>query len=231
MVALSPRTWLNDDTLDDLEIWARLFDPSEIEVYFTKPEHALDRMPTKVRVDLDGYGQQTTCFFKAFGSGISGGPHNRELDVYKNIHISDLGKDVLVGHLVGIAHDHKHDSTVGLLLWYIDHHGTLYDAVEDNPGPELKKKWAGQIDKAVHELHRIGSVWEDAKPENILVDKEDNAWITNFEGGYTHGWVDSDKAGTVEGDLQGLQRIIRFIFEGPQDDHQNGPESWPRDVS
>ncbi|POR31068.1 Uncharacterized protein TPAR_08723 [Tolypocladium paradoxum] len=210
---VAPRTWLNDDTLDDLETWARLFDPSEIEIYFIKPEHALDRMPTK-----------------AFGSGITGGPLNRELDVYKNIHTSDLGEDVLVGRLVGIAHEHKHDSTVGLLLRYIDHHGTLYDAVEDNPGPELKKKWVAQIDKAVHELHRIGSVWGDAKPENILIDKEDNAWITDFEGGYTHGWVDPDKAGTVEGDLQGLQRIIRFIFEGPQDDPQDGPESWPRDV-
>lgn len=32
---VAPRTWLNDDTLDDLETWARFFDPSGIEVYFT----------------------------------------------------------------------------------------------------------------------------------------------------------------------------------------------------
>lgn len=183
-------------------------------------------MPTKVRVDLDGYGRKTTCFFKTFGSGITGGPLNRELDAYKNIHTSDLGEDVLVCRLVGIAHEHEHDSTVGLLLRYIDHHGTLYDAVEDTPGLELKKKWAAQIDRAVHELHRVGSVWGDAKPENILVDKEDNAWIIDFEGGYTHGWVDADKAGTVEGDLQGLQRITRFIFEEPRDS-----ESSPREVN
>ncbi|POR33083.1 Uncharacterized protein TPAR_06715 [Tolypocladium paradoxum] len=203
---IASRTWLNEDTLNDLETWARFFDPSEIEVYFTKPEHALDRMPTK-----------------SFGIGITGGPLNMELDVYKNIHTSGLSEGVLVGRLVGIAHEHEGNSTLGLLLRYIDHRGTLYNAVEDDPGPELRAKWAAQINKAVNELHKIGSVWGDAKPENVLIDKEDNAWITDFEGGYTHGWVDPDKAGTVEGDLQGLQRTIRFIFEGPQDNTCSSP--------
>jgi len=40
-----------------------------------------------------------------------------------------------------------------------------------------------------------------------------NAWIIDFEGGHTEGWVDRDKAGTVEGDLQGLENIVNFIFE------------------
>ncbi|PNY23198.1 Uncharacterized protein TCAP_06854 [Tolypocladium capitatum] len=38
---VAPRTWLTDDTLDDFETWARLFDPSQIEFYFTKSGHAL----------------------------------------------------------------------------------------------------------------------------------------------------------------------------------------------
>ncbi|KAG9249502.1 uncharacterized protein F5Z01DRAFT_678620 [Emericellopsis atlantica] len=157
-------------------------------------------MPTKVRVDLDGSGQIATCFFKAFGPGITGGPVNRERNAYKGIYTSGLGEDVHVGGLVGIAHEHQSDSTVGLLLRYIDHRGTLYDVVDDNPGPDLRKKWAAQIEKAVADSQK------------------DNAWLTDFEGGYTHGWVDPDKAETVEGDLQGLQRIMRFIFEGPQAD-------------
>lgn len=211
-----PRTWLDDQTLDDLETWARFFDPSEIEVCFAKPEHALDRMPTKVAVDLDGSGQKTICFFKGFGPGITGGPLNRELNVYKSIHQSGIGVDVFVGRLVGIAHEQRHDSTVGLLLHCINHRGTLRDAVEDKPGQELKNKWAAQIEKAVYVLHRIGSVWGDAKPENILIDQENNAWITDFEGGHTQGWVNPDKAGTVAGDMQGLKRITNFIFKGPE---------------
>ncbi|UNI23241.1 hypothetical protein JDV02_009074 [Purpureocillium takamizusanense] len=217
------RTWLDDGVLDELEQWARFFDPSDIEVYFSNPEHALDRMPTLVKVRLDGVGQPTTCFFKSFGSGITGGPLNRELDVYRNIHTSGLKEDTMVGRLVGVVHENKHDSTLGLLLRYIDHRGTLYDAVQGNPPGQLRHKWAAQIEKAVHELHRIGSVWGDAKPENVLVDRDDNAWITDFEGGYTYGWVDPGVAGTVEGDLQGLQRIIRFIFDGPQGDIERVP--------
>ncbi|EQL03594.1 Protein kinase-like domain protein [Ophiocordyceps sinensis CO18] len=190
------------------------FDPDRIRSGEAKP--ALSEMPTIVKVGLDGLERTTTCFFKAFlGLGIPGGPLNRELDVYKNIHTSDLSEDVSVGRLVGVAYEHRRDSAVGLLLRYVDHQGTLHDAIQDNPRVELRKKWAAQIDKAVHELHRIGSVWGDAKPGNILIDKQDNAWITDFEGGYTPGWVDPDKAGTVEGDVQGLERIIRFIFEGP----------------
>jgi len=209
-----PRTWLDGDVLDELEQWASFFDPSDVEVYFSKPEYALDRMPTLVKVKLDNAGQTATCYFKSFGSGITGGPLNRELDVYKNIHMSGLSEDISVGRLVGIVHEDKHDSTLGLLLRYIDHRGTLYDAMEGNPTTQLRTKWAMQIEKAVHELHRIGSVWGDAKPDNILVDYDDNVWITDFEGGYTHGWVEPDVAGTVEGDLQGLQRIIHFIFDG-----------------
>jgi tRNA A-37 threonylcarbamoyl transferase component Bud32 len=64
----------------------------------------------------------------------------------------------------------------------------------------------------VKELHRVGAVWGDAKTDNILIDKDSNAWVIDFEGGYTEGWVDEDKAGTEEGDLQGLGKILDRIF-------------------
>ena len=52
------------------------------------------------------------------------------------------------------------------------------------------------------------------KAANVLIDKDNNAWIIDFGGGYTEGWVDRDKAGTVEGDLQGLANIMDFISDG-----------------
>jgi len=64
----------------------------------------------------------------------------------------------------------------------------------------------------VKELHRVGAVWGDAKTDNILIDKDSNAWVIDFEGGYTEGWVDEDRAGTKEGDLQGLGKILDRIF-------------------
>ncbi|KAK2668010.1 hypothetical protein RAB80_017201 [Fusarium oxysporum f. sp. vasinfectum] len=55
----------------------------------------------------------------------------------------------------------------------------------------------------VHWLHEEGIVWGDAKPDNVLIDKDENAWIIDFGGSYTPGWVDEDKAETFEGDYQG----------------------------
>lgn len=66
------------------------------------------------------------------------------------------------------------------------------------------------------ELHRVPApigpiVWGDVKTENVLIDRESNAWITDFGGGYTPGWVDERKAGTVEGGEEGLAKILDFI--------------------
>jgi hypothetical protein len=60
-------------------------------------------------------------------------------------------------------------------------------------------------------LHEAGVVWGDVKAANVLIDKDNNAWIIGFGGGCTEGWVDCEKAGTVEGDLQGLANIMDFI--------------------
>jgi len=61
-------------------------------------------------------------------------------------------------------------------------------------------------------LHNLGIVWGDVKSDNILVDKSSNAVLIDFEGGSTRYWVDKGKAGTVEGDLQGLEKLMDYIF-------------------
>lgn len=53
------------------------------------------------------------------------------------------------------------------------------------------------------------------KLTNVLIDKDGNAWVTDFEGGYTETWVDKDKAGTEEGDLQGLRKTLDRICKIP----------------
>ncbi|KAI0551790.1 hypothetical protein F4679DRAFT_593205 [Xylaria curta] len=198
---ITSRSYLDGSLLDDMEDWTRFVDPSEIEVYFQKPEDALDKFPRRVRVDLDGSGHMTTCFFKG------------EIKAYERIHQANFGPDVRIGRLCGVAHDESDDTTLGLLLAYIDHRTTLYDAVEDDTPLALKQKWARQIEDTLKELHRIGVIWGDATAGNVIIDKENNVVITDFEGGYTDGWVDAEKAGTVEGDLQGFQKIMRFLFQ------------------
>lgn len=212
--SLAPRrSFLDCDLLDELETWTRFFEPSELEVVFHRPKQALYLMPELVLADLEKSGNKTLCFFKDYGLA-SEIPTTRELMVHKKLHDAKLGPEVRVSQLQGIVHMQDEDATLGLLFSLVDHEEgmTLQSALYDSPPQHLRDRWAKQVSHTVEELHRIGAVWGDAKTDNILIDKDGNAWVIDFEGGYTEGWVDKDKAGTEEGDLQGLGKILDRIL-------------------
>lgn len=72
---------------------------------------------------------------------------------------------------------------------------------------ETRKRWAKELGTTVQTLHKAGIQWGDAKPDNILVDKNDDLWLIDFDGGYTRTWVSHDNCETEEGDLEGLDKI------------------------
>ncbi|KAK2605068.1 hypothetical protein N8I77_007944 [Diaporthe amygdali] len=215
---VKPLSFLDGDLLDELETWTRFFDPLELEVVFQRPEQALYRMPELVLADLDKSDHKTLCFFKHFGLA-SENPMTHEISVHKKVHDAKLGPDVRVSRLRGIVHIQDEDATLGLLLSLVDHEEgmTLQSALYDDPPQNLRERWAKQVKHTVEELHRAGAVWGDAKADNVLIDKDGNAWVIDFEGGYTEGWVEKDEAGTKEGDLQGLRKILDLISSKPTD--------------
>ncbi|OAQ74370.2 protein kinase subdomain-containing protein [Pochonia chlamydosporia 170] len=75
----------------------------------------------------------------------------------------------------------------------------------------LKDRWIGQIRDTLCQLHSAGISWGDAKPANVLVDRNMDTWIVDFGGGHTEGWVPKELADTIEGDLVGLRNIKQFI--------------------
>lgn len=216
---VTPRSFLDCDLLDELETWTRFFEPSELEVVFHRPKQALYLMPELVLADLgkSSNNGKTLCFFKAYGLA-SEVPMTRELIVHKKLYDAKLGPEVRVSQLQGIVHTQDEDATLGLLLSLVDHEEgmTLQSALYDNPPQHLRERWAKQVSHTVEELHRVGAIWGDAKTDNILIDHDGNAWVIDFEGGYTEGWVDKDKAGTKEGDLQGLGKILDRIFNSAE---------------
>lgn len=69
-----------------------------------------------------------------------------------------------------------------------------------------------QIEAAVSGLHDAGIIWRDVKAENVLLNQDSNAWVTDFGGGYTREWIDKEVAETMEGNRMGMARLIEFIF-------------------
>ena len=75
------------------------------------------------------------------------------------------------------------DRLVGLLLTYIDcDYVTLTCAVHADTPASLKQKWVNQVTDTLAQLHEAGMVRGDAKSENVLIDKSDDAWVIDFGG-------------------------------------------------
>ena len=64
-------------------------------------------------------------------------------------------------------------------------------------------------------LNEASIVWGDAKPANILIGEDKDAWIIDFGGGHTQGWVRKDQMETTEGDQAGLLNIKELLRQAP----------------
>ena len=108
----------------------------------------------------------------------------------------------------------KEGDVVGILMEYINKTlPNLADALSKDDVIEKSRraKWATQIEDTLKQLHAIGVVLGDAKTSNILIDENDDAWIVDFGGGQTLGWVDYELVGSKEGDLQALKKILEAL--------------------
>lgn len=200
--------WPPEDDDDDIKSFPQPFPllrPDEVEVPYDDSTRVYYIHPERVIV----HGRQ--YFYKLFWSG----PGSMDgIKKYAKIEASGLSQQELrTSRLCGIV--------VGASGWI---RGLLYEWIDTSPDRTLtwmvdsrtpmatREKWATQIRETVAKLHDLGVVWGDVKSENVLIDKDDNAVVIDLEGGYTKGWVDADKSGKLEGDLQGLERMQDFIF-------------------
>lgn len=199
-----------------------VYKASDVFLDITNSYQALCPSPSKVVIQDSRNGEEVKCFFKPYSNGDTNGA-TREVASYRKITESNLAPDVRICRLEGVVKD-EWDRLMSLLLTYIDcDHVTLACAPDEETPDSLKQKWVKQIKETLAQLHDAGLVWGDAKPENVLITEGDggvddivngDAWLIDFGGGYTQGFVDKEIAGTVEGDLQGLENIIKYVFEG-----------------
>ncbi|KAG7294462.1 hypothetical protein NEMBOFW57_004535 [Staphylotrichum longicolle] len=177
-------------------------------------KQALDDKPTRVLVDLDGSGNMTTCFFKEFGAGAFMALE-KELEAHLRLLKSDVALEARVARLLGVVAA-EDDRLAGILLTYVNcrrENDGILDGIYRRRTPiALRERWVSQIREAVQQLHVGGVIWGDATADNVLIDKNNDAWLIDFGGGHTEGWVDKEKADTEEGDLQGVERIAEYLL-------------------
>ena len=119
----------------------------------------------------------------------------------------------------GIVRDNE--QVIGMLLAYIPHKHrslrVLLDSVErgtitpEKATVSLRQKWATQIRDTLAGLHGLGILWRDVKTDNVLINEDGDAVVIDFGGGNTVGWVGRDKYSTMEGETQGLNKIMAAL--------------------
>ncbi|KDN65756.1 hypothetical protein CSUB01_07537 [Colletotrichum sublineola] len=197
---------VKDDILTDLDQCAKSYHPSDVKIMYNRSEDVLIKRPSKVLVD-DG----VECYFKSFGLSFGPAHAKKELTTLKAMGMAQIPPppEAWTCRLHGVVRDG--DKLIGMLFVWIDKKGVLSKARADQSSSDLRKRWKTQINTSLDKLHQKGIIWGDVKAENVLIDSDDNAWIIDFGGSYTHGWVDNEKAGTLAGDAQGLAKIIDIL--------------------
>ena len=183
------------------------FRPSEVTIREELSTGSPSQMPSKVALQ-DG----AVLFFKLVRCGDKR-MLRHELDSYKKIDTAVVDDSLRIPRLKGLVRD-KSVLVFGLLLANVEcRRVTLSCAVNSETPTSLGQKWATQLQDGVRQLRSAGIVWADAKPDNVLIDENQDVWIVDFGGGYTDGWVPSEIAGTTQGDLCALRKILEFIGE------------------
>lgn len=183
-----------------------MFSPAEIEICVSNHSEAYSKLPRKV---LAG---GAMCFFKPLDYDDTRAAI-RELAIYKQMEISGLSDKVQVPRLIGVVQDEQGSYIIGFLLSWVDcSNRTLECSLGLETPSTLRRKWDMQVTTTLACLHQAHLIWGDVKAANILIDINEDAWIIDFGGGYTRGWVGKDKMETVEGDKEGLSKIKQFLF-------------------
>ncbi|KAL5316987.1 hypothetical protein ACEPPN_016039 [Leptodophora sp. 'Broadleaf-Isolate-01'] len=141
----------------------------------------------KVTVD----GQNMCC---KIGTMTSRAAVQREYECLQKIAITADASSIRAPRLFGFVVDDD-ENTIGILQDFIPHEFTL-GRVKGGlaiVSHEKRKRWVEQIRRTVEQLHEVGVVWGDGKPDNVLVHAETyDCWLVDFGGSWTDDWVDAE---------------------------------------
>ncbi|EER43598.1 conserved hypothetical protein [Histoplasma capsulatum H143] len=97
--------------------------------------------------------------------------HIYQLELNDNIQVSKLHSFVSSGNKSNMK-------ICGILVTYIKFHCTLASQEKiRKPASYLWETWIHQLEEMINEVHKAGSIWGDAEPDNVLIDMDNNLWI------------------------------------------------------
>lgn len=176
-------------------------------------------------VSVDDHGEDL-FLCKAKYDGLRNPRLEREIDCLQRVLVatsSSADNDTSslacrVPMLKGYVVHPANGAVLGFLREWVPSKGILKDFVANSDkerhimgaSMQMRRKWAGQIEQTLRDLHGIGVVWGNVKPSNLVLDESGDVHLIDFGGSFTRGWVDEALKETVEGDKQGLQRILKF---------------------
>ncbi|KAE9377425.1 hypothetical protein N431DRAFT_434690 [Stipitochalara longipes BDJ] len=180
-----------------------IFRSAQVEILETiEPKRAY-----KVRVE----GQIRFC--KLTGRGFELPAISRDCQVLQMIKDADLSLLCRAPRLEGLVRFREDGGVIGFLTNYIEPSDELANIDPFWGNIETfsslrREKWAGQIKHAIEQLHSQGIIWGDVVSRNVLIDREDNAWLVDFGGGFN--WK-VELMNTIEGDLEGLRELHNLL--------------------
>ncbi|KAK6367215.1 hypothetical protein LTR64_008076 [Lithohypha guttulata] len=137
---------------------------------------------------------------------------DRELSILNDIKKKCLAKgEIKLPDLQGIVVSGDVEETcIGMLMNVIPTSSFGIDLTRPEcwAQGELHKKWEQQVIATVEVLHTHDIIWGDVNAGNIVIDEALNAWVIDFGGRNNPEFVDDDKAETIEGDWQGVERLF-----------------------
>ncbi|KAI1049835.1 hypothetical protein LB506_001910 [Fusarium annulatum] len=142
----------------------------------------------------------------------------RELESLWKVTKSLHAAAIRVPKLLGLIANPQNGKTIGFLeeyipvseTWELSTLGSIDDLSAIDEG--RRKKWASQVRDTVDLLHKIEITWGDGKASNVLIHREtDDAWVIDFGGGWTEGWVIEELSGTVKGDELAVRKIMEYL--------------------